>query len=453
MNSTTSSQSVSHLGKHRSSKPTTINRRLGATENIYYFLDQLYCLNFIIFVEITGSLQIDQINEALKAVQAEQPLLRARIALIDGHYWFKPVATKDFPLKAQTGPLMGWRNQVAAQLDTPFVDDAPLARFFWFDGHGKKAVAAMAFHHSIADGKSGMDVFIEVLRRAGGEDSPLRYRRAHPSAQDLDLIKSKTAWQSSLQRLKYWLKQGRSVLKFPKQLPGFDMSIKAERDIKIIPFQVSATSSAALLDACRAHGTTVHGALGAAQILALNDEFDTAEDRYLALNSLADLRGVLKGDLTEFDLGLYIATLTTVHEVAAEPDFWALAIDIRSQLQSILQSGDADLVHSIYRDDTLFPRNETGARMVHAMVALAPPSSMLTNIGKVDKLTLANGTSVDSVAFAVTGPTLHPICITATSYADRMYMNLVYDVLKLSESQARRIAKSVRRYLKIAAGT
>jgi hypothetical protein len=87
------------------------------------------------------------------------------------------------------------------------------------------------------------------------------------------------------------------------------------------------------------------------------------------------------------------------------------------------------------------------------MVALAPPSSMLTNIGKVDKLTLANGTSVDSVAFAVTGPTLHPICITATSYADRMYMNLVYDVLKLSESQARRIAKSVRRYLKIAAGT
>src|ERR1039457_3773758 len=90
MNSTTSSQSVSHLGKHRSSKPTTINRRLGATENIYYFLDQLYCLNFIIFVEIAGSLQIDQINKPMKALQAEQPLLRACFALIDGHYWFKP---------------------------------------------------------------------------------------------------------------------------------------------------------------------------------------------------------------------------------------------------------------------------------------------------------------------------------------------------------------------------
>lgn len=451
MNSTTSSRSVRHIAKHRSNKPLTINRRLGATENIYYFLDQLYCLNFILFVEITGSLHIDQINGALKAVQAEQPLLRARFELIDGRYWFKPVAAEDFPLKAQTGPLKGWRTQVAAQLDTRFNDDAPLARFFWFGGEGKKAVAAMVFHHSIADGKSGTNVLLEVLRRAGGEDIPLHYRRAHPSAQDLDLIKSKTPWLGSLQRLRYWLKQGQSVLKFPRQLPGFDMAIKPARDIRIIAFQVFAAASAALLDACRAHGTTVHGALGAAQILALNDEFDTAEDRYLALNSLADLRGVLKGELTEFDLGLYIATLTTVHEVAAEPDFWALAIDIRSQLKGILQSGDADLVHSIYRDDTLFPRNKTGARMVHAIVALAPPSSMLTNIGKVDKLTLANGASVDSVAFAVTGPTLHPICITATSYADRMYMNLVYDALKLSESQAQRVAKSVRRYLELAA--
>ena len=88
MNSTTRGQPVSHLGKHRTSKPTTINRRLGATENIYYLLDQLYCLNFIIFVEITGSLQIDQIknsidtpqqmilrNVVLKIERVEQPLL------------------------------------------------------------------------------------------------------------------------------------------------------------------------------------------------------------------------------------------------------------------------------------------------------------------------------------------------------------------------------------------
>lgn len=142
------------------------------------------------------------------------------------------------------------------------------------------------------------------------------------------------------------------------------------------------------------------------------------------MNSLADLQGVPKGDLTEFDLGLYIATLTTEHEVAAEPDFWALAIDIRSQLKSVLQNGDADLAHSIYRDDRLFPRNKTGARMLRAMVALAPPSSMLTNIGKVNSLALADGARVDSFAFAVTGPTLPPICITATSYADRVCMIL-----------------------------
>ena len=33
-----------------------MNRPLGPTEAIYYLLDQLYCLNFVVFAEVSGSL-------------------------------------------------------------------------------------------------------------------------------------------------------------------------------------------------------------------------------------------------------------------------------------------------------------------------------------------------------------------------------------------------------------
>jgi len=40
---------------------------------------------------------------------------------------------------------------------------------------------------------------------------------------------------------------------------------------------------------------------------------------------------------------------------------------------------------------------------------------MLTNIGKVDPIMLRNGASVRSVAYLVSPPAQHPICVTAAS--------------------------------------
>jgi NRPS condensation-like uncharacterized protein len=437
--------------KHRSQQPSSINRPLGPTENIYYLLDKLYCLNFVVFAEISGTLDVHKLNLALEAIQREQPLLRARIALVDGRHWFKSVRLEQSPLKVEVSPLRNWRLKIAAQLNAQFADDAPLARFLWFGSTGRRSVAAMVFHHCIADGKSGTNVLIEALRRAGGEDIPLRFQRARPSSQDLDLVETRGVIGGSVQKLNYWLNQGRTALMFAQQLPGYDMGLRPERNIKIIPFSVPKRTGQALLAACQAHGASVHGALGAAQVLALNAEFDSAEARNMALTSLADLRGLLGGNLTEHDLGLYIATLTTVHHIAAKPDFWKLAVDIRKQLKQILNSGDANLIHSIYPEDSLFPPTKLDALMIQAMVALGPPSSMLTNIGRLDPITLGNGARVRSVAFVVSPPAQHPICVTAASYLGCTYLNLLYDQHKVSDGQAQRIANSLIAFINAAA--
>ncbi|MBK9989093.1 MAG: hypothetical protein IPP21_19945 [Betaproteobacteria bacterium] len=337
---------------------------LGPTEAIYYLLDQLYSLNFVVFAEVSGRLDAGGLERALQAVQVEQPLLRTHLAVVRGRACFKAVAPEQAALKAQVRPLRNWRAAVSAELDAPFAGEAPLGRFLWFRGRGK-AVVAMVFHHTIADGKSGANLL-----------------RAVETAQ-------------------------------------------------------------ALLAACRAHGTTVHGALGAAQVLALNAEFGSAQARQLGLTSLADLRGVLSGKLSASDLGLYVATITTVHGLAAKPDFWHLAADIRGQLQQVLTSGDANLVHSVYREDSLLPMGRNRARLIQSSVALAPPSSMLTNIGKVDTPDLRNGARIQSLAFLVSPPPQHPVCVTAASHGGRLHLNLLYDRVKLDDAQAQRITNTL----------
>ena len=430
-------------GTHPSGTAAHIDRPLGSTENIYFLLDKLYRLNFVVFAEIDGTFDAARFGDALRIVQSQHPLLRARVAPAGGSNWFKPIDADAHPIPVETGALRNWRGQLSAQLDEPFANGGPLARFVWFGGRGRKSVAAMVFHHVIGDGRSGADVFIEVMRRAAREDLPLRHRPARASAQDLDLIKEQGPIGASIKTLAYWLNQGRSALKFAQQLPGFDSGAQAQRRIAVIPFGLSKAVMAALREASRAHGGTVQGALGAAQLLAIHSEFRTAQARHLALTSLADLRGVLRGGLTSMDLGLYIATVCTVHAVAAEPDFWALAADVTHQLRSVLGSGDANLVHSIYREGVAYPPNEVGARMVQSLVAMAPPSSMLTNVGSFNAVALTNGAKLRSLEFLVSPPAQHPICVTAASFDGAMRFNLLFDECKVERAQALRIAQAM----------
>ena len=420
-----------------------IDRPLGPTENIYFLLDKLYRLNFVVFAEIYGAFDEARLGDALRIVQSQHPLLRARVALVGGRNWFKPIAAAAHPIPIERGVLRNWRGQLSAQLDEPFANGGPLARFVWFGGQRRKSVAAMVFHHVIGDGRSGADVFIEVLRRAAPEELPLCYRPARASAQDLDLIKERGPIGASIKTIAYWLNQGRSALKFAQQLPGFHSDTQEQRRIAVIPFALSKAVTAALREASRAHGGTVQGALGAAQLLAINSEFSTAQARHLALTSLADLRGVLRGGLTSQDLGLYIATICTVHAVAAKPDFWALVADVTHQLRSVLGSGDANLVHSIYREGIVYPPNTVGARMVQSLVAMAPPSSMLTNVGSYDAVALANGARLRSLEFLVSPPAQHPICVTAASFDGAMRFNLLFDECKVDHAQALRIAEAM----------
>ncbi len=430
----------------RGGKQTSIERPLGGTEKIYWLLDKLYSLNFAAYVELDGKLDPTDLQTALASVQEETPLLRTRIVLDGKVPVFEPVAAQQHPLQAETRSLQGWRRQLEKQLDAPFaLNQAPLARFLWFRDKTSKSVVAMVFHHPIADGRSGVNVLLDVLRRATGTGLPFCYRAARPSVQDLDFIRQQHPVRGKLKEIRFWLEKGKDVLSFASQLPGYDASPSVRRESRSITLVIPRTRSAELLSTCRAQQTSVHGALGAAQVLALNEEFNVEKPRVMALNSLADLREVIDGNLSERDLGLYISTLTTVHAIDADPDFWRLAREIRDRLKQIITSGDGNLIHSFYPEKSFFTPDKRGARMVQNVVALAPPSSMLTNIGRIDHVPLGHQLELRGLGFLLSPPAQYPICVTAASYDGRMILNLLYDHSKITRQQAERICGNIAR--------
>ena len=76
---------------------------------------------------------------------------------------------------------------------------------------------------------------------------------------------------------------------------------------------------------------------------------------------------------------------------------------------------------------------------------------MLTNIGRINEAPLGEAVRIRSLEFAVSPPAQHPVCVTAASYAGKMYLNVLYDQCKLQDDQARRIAENMLSKLQQAA--
>lgn len=429
-----------------------IDRPLGSTERIYWLLDKLYCLNFVVFAEIDGLLDPARLGSALAIVQDENPLLRARIVQAGGVNRFEPVARTAAPLQLELRPLRQWRQAIETELQRRFdTARAPLARALWFKGAGRKSVLAMCFQHAIADGRSGIAVLFDVLRRATVDGSPPRYKVANASSQALDLIRRKPIALGALQGMKFWLDKGREALRFTQQLPGFDPAARPERRIRVLPFVVAGPQLTRLLAKARQQGTTLQGALGAALLLALNEQFPKPGPRRLGLNSLADLRAVLGAELSEADLGLYVSTLHTVHALGLRPDFWALAREIRSALKQIIESGDANLINGVFAPAPSVLSGQSVARLMQSVVALAPSSSMLTNLGKVAPPELGDAVALKALGVVVSPPAQHPVCVAAVSCRGRLFLNLLFDELKIGSGQAQEIGAALMAQLQAAA--
>ena len=120
---------------------------------------------------------------------------------------------------------------------------------------------------------------------------------------------------------------------------------------------------------------------------------------------------------------------------------------MRDRLVEIIAAGDANLINGVYPADPLLAARRHGGAAGAAdrgARAAVDDAHQHRQGGRPD---LGDRLRIRSLAFAVSPPAQHPICVTAASFAGRIHVNLLYDENKLPAERARAIAGSLMAHL------
>lgn len=415
----------------------TLPRRLDPAEAFFWFLDHLSSMNFAVIAEGAGKLDDDALRAALARAQREHPLLRARIAANAEHrlLW---VPASDAPIDytvTDAGPE--WQTPLAEAMVQPFpLGSAPLVRALRLNREGGRWVVALVFHHSAGDGRSGCRLLSEILVSAATPDRPAAPHPGYPPLQTrYPPAYTGTAGAEAIQTFKARRKD--ELQRYGKfdEFPGFDRHAPTTRP-RFQTLRLEPEQTKRLTEHCRNAGATIHGAIGAAQLLALHRAFGDAEPRTLGLTTPADLRAHLREPLDDESPLLCATLVTSVYRLEADGDFWALARAVSGDLKRQLQRGDGHLFFSLFPPPDEFPATPEGIAAFGQMMANAPQVSMVSNVGRLAPLSAATPFQVEALSFALCPMFSHVLFTAVGTFHDRMTLHVNFDAARLPLERA-----------------
>lgn len=406
-------------------------RPLDRAEAFFWFLDRVSSMNFAAIAEGEGDLDAPALAAALDRARQAHPLLAAAIvADAAGGLAFAPRPAAPIPLVEAPGD--GWRDALADAIVAPFaLDEAPLARAYRFDLGGGRWVVAIVFHHSIADGRSGCRLLVEVLADAGGAGAGAA-RAPQPPLHDLyPPAFTGEAGAAAAEAVRLERRAELKQLGRPDELPGFFRGAAKPRH-RFASFSLPATAVEALAARARQAGATVHGAVGAAQLIALRKRFGDAAARVLSLTSPADLRPYLAVPIDDGTPGFYVTLLTTNARVAGDEAFWALARDLSADLRRQIDRGDGHHFYRFVPPPERFPPTDEGVAAFAALVLQGPQGSLLSNIGRLPAPPAIPGLTIASVSFALCPMPYQALFTAVSTWDGAMTINVSHDPGRLA---------------------
>lgn len=426
--------------------PTPIDRPLDPAEAFFFLLDQLSGMNFVVFAERAGVLDAARVRRALDAVQAEDPLLRTRIVRTDSALRFA-AADAPLPLQVIDTSAADWLGCIEAELARPFAHEAgPLARCLLLQWPGR-SVLALTFHHCIGDGRSGGELLRRVLARVAADDFDARPAGALPPLHavlppqfDWE-AQPETAEQVYAALMDDYRRHGK-----PAPLPWLAPHAPQRRP-RVLRLALAADELQRLLAASRAQGTTVHGALCAAQLMATQQRLGTAPAAPLFLSCPADLRAHLAPAQPVAPTALLVTMLAASFMVGADTDFWSLAREVTAHTRKQLARGDGHLFFCLYGVDGAVA-DAAGLARFNKMVMASPHGSCVSNVGRVP---VAADPAVEAISFALCPMPYQTLFTAVTTYADQLLINVAYDEGKQAAADAQACVESLGNLLREAA--
>jgi hypothetical protein len=418
----------------------TARRKLDPAEYFFWLADRVSCRNFVMLAELAGELDLDALAAALARAQKRQPALRRRFALSQGEVWLEPAEDAPIALRSVVESNDDWGPLIERELATPFAPDDPAAMrclYAALPGQPAVAILALTFHHSLADGRSAAALLCRILTEAisgepSGAEREVAFSPLHAGfpaihRPDSPMLEGMGARRRNRQ-------DPEEVLERLARLKGR----LAPAIPHIAPVALAPDASGHLRSACRREGTTVQGALGAAQLLATRDILGRRAPSALLLAHALDMRPYLEPAVPGEYLGLYSSMLSASYELGEESPFWDLARQVGNGLRRQIARGEAYYCYSL-------------ARLFYALQPPTGPAtgSLLTNVGTIDPV--ARGDIVRAMSFALAPmPNQLSVC-SASSYVGRLLANLNFDEAVTPALDARRLVAAFRERLETAA--
>ena len=354
-------------------------RDLDPFEEFFFLTEQRLSRLSVLAGEVDGSTRIAVWHQAAGALQARYPLLSATIRKVRGQRPF--FAASDEPLTIRVLPidtLISVEQEMQTEMQQPFGNgDRPLLRITIFHGVSR-SVVFVASHHAAFDGTSNLMVMQDLLFLVSGEEpGPIFFLQLGLSK--LFELKEPSAY-SRLLPLDTAINAGSEFL-------------HESATIHTHVLRLDEQETQELIRRSRREGTSVHGALLAALVLAGKSHSESWRSQPVMTLSPVDVRAML-------GLPAAAGMILTLHPLIFDPsddqDFWNSARAVKASLR-LSQSRDG-AANTIAWIGTLFVDEQTPAE-VYAAAQTAPLAHhlMLTNYGAYKMRTDYKALHLDSL--------------------------------------------------------
>ncbi|WP_220127594.1 phthiocerol/phthiodiolone dimycocerosyl transferase family protein [Streptomyces sp. NBRC 110611] len=403
-------------------------RPLGPVERWYWITDQVSPLNGVCVARVHARLPERLWRAALDVLSARHPLLNVVIATDEdgANPRFVPADGLTVPLRyelpaepAEADRGAGepyWVAEVNGHALVERVDQrsGPLARAVVLDrgaagGRHPEQCLVLTLPHYVADGTTGLSLMREWIEAAAELEGHLPPSSGTPATSGTPGTPG-TPGASGISRVPYRAlpsveellpaaHRGDEGARRSREQQTADARTMAElRPLRVVPTrtvpfterrtrllhrELTPHQLDVLVAACRAQGTTVHGALAAAMVTAVARASGARAQEHVSIGSPVDFRGELEPPVLSQEMGAYVATVPTVARYRPDRPLWETARHISADVAARKQRGEP--LSAITTYGSMCPETPAGAApLLRFMDEEGPINLCLSNLGRVD---------------------------------------------------------------------
>lgn len=331
-------------------------------EHLFWSWDQHRPNHFVLAAEIDGRFSPEQWRQAIDSLQARNPLLGARIVEdTTGRAQLLPEPNLKLPIQFATLGELPWQVQAGRELLQRFdTQTGPLCRLTLLENDRRTIVLFIA-HHTPLDGMGGTRLLDELI----------------------ELLHSKNlSPKATVQAPELVLADERRLLPIPLLPTTEDVSYLrtlTDQPPHVETLTLEAQMTRQLVARCRDEGTTMHGLVTAAVLVAGRNLHKEWCERPVRLATPVNIRDL--DPSFEDAMGVFMIPARTIEDSPQGAQIWSMAVALRHELLPYV-GREGKLIGLNLLSSVVEPSlSNEGA--LNLLTSVLPWDLLVTNLGRI----------------------------------------------------------------------